>query len=344
MHDVVLTDPTACVPADRIMELVLGFRRSRVLCTAVELGLFTELARTPCDAAALQRRLGLAGRGARDFFDALVALGLVERKDGTYRNSEEADLYLVRGKPTYIGAVLDFAGARMHPSWQLLTQALRSGSIPADPGDGGNPFKAMYADPTEIELFLHGLAGLSLPVAYALARRPAWRGCKSFIDVGTGCGAVAAVIAAAHPHLAGGGFDLPEVAPVFRRYVDARGVGDRLTFHPGDFFDEPLPSAEVLVMGHILHDWGLDAKRMLLRKAYEALPAGGALLVYDQMIDDERRTNESGLLMSLSMLLATPEGFDYTGSECLAWMREAGFVDPQLAPLAGPYSMAIGVK
>jgi hypothetical protein len=157
-------------------------------------------------------------------------------------------------------------------------------------------------------------------------------------------GGLTVEIARAHPHLTGLGFDLPTVRPVFERYVAQQGLNERVTFQAGDFFKDPLPGVDVLVMGHILHDWSLDEKKLLLRKAYEALPSRGALIVYDAMIDDERRENAFGLLMSLNMLIETPAGFDYTGADCRGWMEEAGFKNVRIEPLQGPYSMAVGQK
>jgi hypothetical protein len=117
-----------------------------------------------------------------------------------------------------------------------------------------------------------------------------------------------------------------------------------LRFYPGDFFEDPLPAADVLVMGHILHDWDLHEKRLLLEKAYEALPEGGALIVYEALIDDERRENAFGLLMSLNMLIETPAGFDFTGEDCSSWMRDAGFRETYVEHLVGPDSMVVGIK
>jgi hypothetical protein len=127
-------------------------------------------------------------------------------------------------------------------------------------------------------------------------------------------------------------------------YVDSHNLGDRLRFYPGDFFEDPLPAADVLVMGHVLHDWDLEVKRMLLAKAYETLPEGGALIVYDAVIDDDRSENAFGLLMSLNMLIETPGGFDYTGADCTSWMREAGFRETRVEHLVGPDSMVVGIK
>jgi hypothetical protein len=126
--------------------------------------------------------------------------------------------------------------------------------------------------------------------------------------------------------------------------VAAHHLSDRLKFYPGNFFKDPMPSADVLVMGHILHDWNLEEKRALLKKAYAALPAGGALVVYEALIDDGRRENATGLLMSLNMLIETPGGFDYTGEDCRRWMLETGFRETRVEYLAGPDSMVVGIK
>jgi hypothetical protein len=292
----------------------------------------------------LRQRLGLHERGALDFLDALVALGLLEREEGRYRNTPAADRHLDRAKPGYLGGQLEMANARLYRFWGSLSEALRTGRPQNELRQGRNPFDAIYADPANLALFLRAMTGLSLPIAQALARRFAWRNVRSFIDVGTAEGGLPVVLAGAHPHLVGGGFDLPAVGPFFERHVRAHGLADRLRFHPGDFLAGFLPGADVLVMGHILHDWDLATKQHLLRKAHAALPPGGALIVYDRMIDDDRRTNAAGLLMSLNMLIETPGGFDYTCADCLSWMGEAGFVETGTEPLWGPYTMAVGIK
>jgi hypothetical protein len=134
------------------------------------------------------------------------------------------------------------------------------------------------------------------------------------------------------------------VGPIFEEYVAANKLDDRLRFMPGNFFDDPLPSAEVITMGHILHDWNLDEKRTLLDKAYQTLPESGVLIVFEALIDDERKENVFGLLMSLNMLIETPGGFDYTGADCSGWMRDAGFRETRVEHLVGPDSMVVGIK
>lgn len=138
--------------------------------------------------------------------------------------------------------------------------------------------------------------------------------------------------------------DLPVVQPIFEAYAKDRGVAQRLRFHPGNFFQDPLPKCEVIVMGHVLHDWNLDEKIMLLRKAYDALPAGGAVIIHEALIDDARKQNAFGLLMSLNMLIETHGGFDFTGADCRKWMKEVGFKRTQVMPLAGPDGMVVGFK
>jgi precorrin-6B methylase 2 len=338
-------DDTVLPAPNRIMELGRGFMAAKALFSAVELGVFAELAAGPLDAEALRRRLGLHERGARDFFDALVALRLLDRgPDGVYANAPDSDFYLDRGKPTYLGGILEMANARLYGFWGALTEALRTGRPQNEARGGGDAFAAIYADPGRLAAFLGAMTGISRPVAAALARRFPWRDRRSFADIGTAEGALPLELARAHPHLRGIGFDLPAVAPLFERQVRAHRLADRLRYVAGDFLADPLPSAEVLVMGHILHDWDLATKRLLLAKAHAALPPGGALIVYDQMIDDERRENAAGLLMSLNMLIETPGGFDYTGADCRRWMGEAGFRSAAVEPLVGAYSIAVGTR
>jgi hypothetical protein len=164
------------------------------------------------------------------------------------------------------------------------------------------------------------------------------------VDAGTAQGDLVVQIAHAQPHIQGIGFDLPGVGPIFEEYVAQNGLSERVKFVAGSFFTDPIPSADVVLMGHILHDWNLEEKRLLLRKAYESVPAGGAVIVYDSIIDDDRSQNAFGLMMSLNMLIETPGGFDYTGADCMGWMREAGFRETRVEHLVGPDSMVVGIK
>jgi SAM-dependent methyltransferase len=328
----------------QIMQLGMGFWGSKTLLSAIELGLFTELAKGPLDAEQLRARLGLHPRSARDFFDALVALGMLKRTGARYANTPETARFLDRTKPTYIGGMLEMANARLYRFWGSLTEGLKTGRPQNEAKTGEDFFGALYADPRRLEGFLKAMTGLSLASAQAIAKKFPWKRYRTFTDVGCAQGGVAGEIAAAHRHLTGTGMDLPVVRPVFEAYARSKGLAQRLRFHPGDFFKEPLPQTDVLIMGHILHDWNLDEKRMLLRKAYDALPPGGALIVHESLIDDARKSNAFGLLMSLNMLIETHGGFDFTGADCRTWMKEAGFRRTSVERLAGPDGMVIGFK
>jgi precorrin-6B methylase 2 len=307
--------------------------------------LFTELARHPETGEALRDRLGLHPRSSQDFFDALVALGFLERHDGVYRNTPSTDAFLDKHKPSYVGGILEMANHRLYSFWGGLTEALRTGQLQNEAKTGEVPFfQALYADPARLKGFLAAMTGLSHGANLAIARQFPWHEHESFVDVGTAQGDLAVQIALANDHLTGVGFDLPEVAPVFEDYVERNGVQERLRFAAGDFFADELPNADVLLMGHILHDWGLDEKRTLIGKAHEALPEEGALIVYETIIDDDRSKNAFGLLMSLNMLIETEHGFDYTAADCMAWMTDAGFRSTRSEHLIGPDSMVIGVK
>ncbi len=330
---------------ERILQIGTGFWASKVLLSAVELELFTVLAERPESLAGISTRVGLHPRSARDFLDALVAINCLERRDGQYANTPSTDLFLDKKKPEYIGGILEMANARLYGFWANLTTALRTGEPQNEARNGGeDPFAILYADPDRLRNFLRAMSGISRAANLAIARQFPWAQYKTVVDVGTAQGDLVTQVALANPHLQGIGFDLPPVGPIFEEYVAANGLSGRVRFEPGSFFDAPIPKADVVMMGHILHDWNLDVKKMLIRKAYEAIPEGGALIVYESIIDDDRSKNAFGLLMSLNMLIETPGGFDYTGADCIGWMKEAGFRDARTEHLDGPESMVIGFK
>jgi hypothetical protein len=333
------------VSPERILQTGLAFWPSKTLLSAIELGLFTELAKGPLSREELRGRLGLHERSARDFFDTLVALGFLHREGDRYSNTREGDVFLDCAKPSYVGGILEMANARLYPFWGNLTEALRTGE-PQNEVKGGGPalFATLYADPNRLRAFLAAMTGISRGANMTIARKFPWAGYSTFVDAGTAQGDLAVQVAIANPHLRGMGFDLPDVQPIFNEYAKATGVSDRVSFVAGSFFDEPLPKADVVMMGHILHDWDLPTKKMLVKKAFEAIPDGGAFIVYESIIDNDRSKNAFALMMSLNMLIETPGGFDYTGADCEGWMKEAGFSSTRVEPLVGPDSMVVGIK
>jgi hypothetical protein len=326
----------------KIMELGTAFWASKVLLSAVELGVFSELAAGPLGLTELRHRLGLHARSARDFLDALVALGMLDRDSASYANTPAADCFLDRAKPNYIGGMMEYFNVRLYPHWGRLTDSLRTGD-PQGEG-GGGLFAGIYSDDKSLREFMRAMTGLSLGSAKVIASRFPFEQHRTFVDIGCAEGALPVQVALAHPDITGGGFDLPAVRPVFEDYVNSFGLAERLVFHPGDFLVQELPAADVIAMGHVLHDWDLETKLMLLQKAHAALPRGGVLIVHEAIIDDDRRTNVFGLLMSLNMLIEVPGGFDFTGSDCQEWMKSVGFRETRVEPLAGPDSAVIAVK
>lgn len=338
------TAPVVPTP-DAILQLGLAFWGSKTLLSAIELGVFTTLAQGPGTAEELERRLGLHPRASRDFLDALVALGMLQRMGRVYANTPAADHFLDRAKPSYVGGMLEMANSRLYRFWGSLTEALRTGQPQNEVRQGEQPlFQALYADPARLEEFLGAMTGISHAANREIAASFPWSKYRTFLDVGTAQGDLAVQVARAHPHLTGTGFDLPAVGPAFGAYTKRAGVADRVRFAPGDFFAMPLPKADVVMMGHVLHDWNLEQKKHLLRAAYAALPVGGAVIVHESLIDDARRHNAFGLLMSLNMLIETPGGFDFTATDAIGWMKEAGFGEAYVQHLVGPDSMVVALK
>ena len=301
--------PVSAPSPDHILQLGLSFWASKTLLSAVEMEVFTELAKHPEDLNTLTGRLGLHPRSSQDFLDALVALGFLQRKDGVYSNTPSTDLFLDKNKPAYIGGMLEMANQRLFKHWNNLTMALRTGLPQGESGPNATEtFAALYADPARLKGFLRAMTGVSRGGNVAIAAKFPWAKYKTVVDAGPAQGDLLTQVLLKNAHLTGVGFDLPEVGPIFEEYAEANGLPARLKFQPGSFFTDPLPTADVIMMGHILHDWNLDEKKMLIGKAYEALPKGGALLVYEAIIDDDRSKNAFGLLMSLNMLIETPGG------------------------------------
>lgn len=340
-----MSSPQPAPQLEHILQTGFAFWPAKTLLSAIEMGVFTELAKQPQNLESLAGRLGLHPRSSRDFLDTLVALGFLLRNDGVYSNTPSTDFFLDRHKPSYVGGILEMANHRLYGFWGHLTTALRNGQPQNEASQGGpDVFAQLYADPERLKGFLHAMTGLSRGANMAIARQFPWAKYKTTADVGTAQGDLVSQVALANTHLSGIGFDLPEVAPIFEEYVEGLGLSGRVRFQPGNFFKDPLPKADVIMMGHILHDWNLEEKKMLIRKAYEAIPEGGALIAYDGIIDDDRSKNAFGLMMSLNMLIETTGGFDYTGADCTGWMKEAGFRETRVEHLAGPDSMVVGIK
>src|SRR5262245_4980170 len=333
----------------RIMQIGLGFWPAKTLLSAVELGVFTKLGEGPMTAEQLRRALRLAPRAWFDFFDALVALGLLEREgrgaQARYRNGEEAAAFLDRNRPTYVGGFLEMASARLYRFWGDLTEGLHTGRPQNEVKHSGpGMFEQLYAQPERLEQFMLAMSGISAANFRTFAAKFDFSRYRSMADIGGATGQLSILVAQRHPHLKCTSYDLPVVEPIARRSIERAGLTDRVEAAALDFFQQPIPSADVVTMGMILHDWNLEKKMHLIRSAYAALPAGGAFVAIENIIDDERRQNVFGLMMSLNMLIEFGDAFDFTGEDFERWCREVGFRRTEVIPLDGPASAAVAYK
>lgn len=331
------------------MKVGTAFWPSKVLLTAVEFELFTHLGDGAMTGQELEDVLDLHPRGTYDFLDTLVALGFLERDgdgpDGRYSNTPDTALFLDKSRPSYVGGILEMFNARLFGYWNNLGEALRTGAPQNEIKETGNPiFAELYKNPEELERFLNAMAGISAGNFMALAEKFDFARYKTLCDVGGATGQLSILVAQRHPHLTCTTFDLPPVAPVAQRHITSAGLDDRVSVASGDFFEDDLPKADVITMGMILHDWNLDNKKALIRKAYDALPDGGAFIVVENLIDDARRENAFGLMMSLNMLIEFGEAFDFTFADFRGWCEEVGFSRFEKIHLAGPASAGIAYK
>jgi len=337
------------VTPTNIMQIGMGFWASKTLLTAVNMELFTLLAQGALTGNEIQVKLGLHDRSLYDFLDTLVALGFLKRSgqkhEAVYSNSADSDFFLDKNKPSYIGGILEMSNNRLYPFWNDLEECLKTGKPQNESKNGGKPlFEAIYADQDRLREFIHGMGGVQAGNFMKLAHDFDFSNYNTHCDVG-GSGANLSIhIAKNNSHMKCNSFDLPPVGPIAKENVDAFGLGEQIMISSGDFFKDDIPKADVITMGNVLHDWSTEDKLMLINKAYSALPNGGALVVIENIIDDERNKNVFGLLMSLNMAIETDDGFDFTAADFDQWAKEAGFRETRIMPLTGPSSAVIAIK
>lgn len=329
-----------------ILEMGMAFWSSRLILTAVECGVFTALAAGPMSGPQLIEAFGWHPRAAGDALDALVALGLLRRdRSGRYSNTARSAMFLDRAKPSYAAGLIELSSKRLYELWGGLPDLLRTGLPAAKEGQEENEFfPSLYRDPVAMREFLTGMTGVSTSEATLLAARFPWKRFRTFVDVGAAQGALPVRVALTHPHLRGAGFDFAAVRPVFEEYVGLFGLADRVGFIAGDCLDGPLPNADVVSFGHVFHGFNRAVRNELVGKAYAAVPPGGALIVYDAMVNRCRRQTYASLLSSLNVMLETREGYESSTDECADMFRENGFVRVKVRHLIGPTSAVFGFK
>jgi len=340
------TDP---ITPEKIMQIGMGFWASKILLTAVNMDLFTHLANHKMSGNEIKEKLGLNERSLYDFLDTLVTLGFLDRtglkENAIYTNSVDADVFLDKNKLSYIGGILEMSNNRLYPFWADLEEGLKTGKPQNETKNGGRPiFEAIYADETKLREFLHAMGGVQMGNFMMLANAFDFSNYNTLCDIGGSGGNLSIHIAKNNPHLTCKSFDLPPVTPVANENINALGLSDRVSAISGDFFVDDFPKSDVITMGNILHDWGTKDKLMLITKAYNALPKGGALIVIENIIDDDRRQNAFGLMMSLNMAIETEEGYDFSASDFNSLAKQVGFENTKMMPLTGPSSAVIAIK
>jgi len=333
----------------RILEVGFGFWGSKVLLTAVELEVFTTLGDQSMTGEQLGKAIGIHPRGIWDFFDTLVALGFLHREgdgpEGRYRNTDATAQFLDKNSSAYIGGILEMCNERLFRFWSDLGPALKTGKPQNEIKHSQKPmFEALYENLPRLEQFMGAMRGISLGNFRAFAEKFDFSKYKTLCDVGGATGLLSTLVAKQHRHMQCTTFDLPKVEPIAKKWIEKEKLSNRVRVTSGDFLKDSLPKADVITMGLILHDWNLEKKKHLVRLAYEALPENGAFAAIEHLIDDARRENAFGLLMSLNMLIEFGDAFDFTGADFWSWCQEAGFKRYEVLHLAGPCSAAIAYK
>ena len=343
------TQTATQINPSKIIQVGMGFMASKTLLTAVNMELFTLLANGGLSGKEIQTKLGLHEKSLYDFLDTIVALGFLNRSGlkntSVYSNSEDANLFLDKNKPSYVGGILEMSNNRLYSFWSDLEEGLKTGKPQNETKHGVNPlFEGLYSNKERLREFIQAMGGVQMGNFITFSREFDFSNYNTLADIG-GSGANLSIhVAKANPHMNCVSIDLPPVYPIATENIRKMGLESRVKALSGDFFKNEFPNADVITMGNILHDWGLKDKKMLIKKAYNALPKGGALVVIENIIDNDRKENAFGLLISLNMMIETPDGFDFTADDFNGWAKEIGFSSTHLLPLTGPASAIIAIK
>jgi predicted O-methyltransferase YrrM len=322
---VVAAPPELPSPAP-LMALSTGFWAFKAMAAAHELDLFSRLAGGGSTTGAeLAEALGIHLRPAEMLLTGCASLGLLEISGGRYRNTPVSEAFLVRGKAHYFGGWIEMADKRLYAGWGKLTEAIRTNRPTTwDPDVQSSLFDG--EDPKMLSLFWEAMHSLSTMTARALGEAVDFSGFARLLDIGGGSGAYDIELCRRYPGLCATVFDLPHVAEIAAEKIARAGLDERIATRGGDFFGTaPFPTGhDVHLFSMILHDWDEAKNRALLRRSFEALPRGGAVVVSELLVNNDKTGPAPAALMSLDMLIET-EGRNYTPAEYAAWMHEAGF-------------------
>lgn len=344
----------ATLNPSKILQIGMGFWPAKVLLTAVKTGLFTLLGTSPMTGKDIKEKLGFGttDRHVFDWLDCLVSLGLLQRMglldEAVYSNADDTALFLNKNSPHYVGGMLEMADNRLYGHWSHLEEGLRTGQQQNEskgkPNGNMEFFTELYKDPYKLSNFIDAMRGIQTGNFIALAEKFDFSQYAHFLDIGGADGWLSIQICQRHPAIICTTFDLPPVLPLAADKIAQFGLSDRIQARAGDFINDEFPAAEVIAMGNILHGMNEATKLQLMRKVYAALPEGGVCMTIENIIDDDRRQNTFGLLMSLNMLIENGEAFDYTMTDFSKWASAAGFKRVESIPLTGPASAALAYK
>jgi acetylserotonin N-methyltransferase len=328
-----------------ILELLESFRRSKVMFTALTLGVFDRLAQGSAARDVLARDLKCNADALGRLLDANVCLGLLSQNAGVYANTPAAALYLTSDSPRRLSGYARYSDAVLWKLWAHLDDAIREGTHRWKQAYGfeGSIFASLFrsdADRREFLMGMHGQGLISSPQVVAAFDLGHYR---RLVDLGGATGHLAMAACRRYPQLRATVFDLPEVLPVARELIAAEGLTERIDLVGGDFFSAVLPEADLYSLGRIVHDWSEDKVRLLLRRIYDRLPVGGALLVLEKLLDDDRSGPPWAVLQSLNMLVCT-EGKERTLAEYQALLEAAGFRRVEGRRTDAPLDAVLAVK
>jgi SAM-dependent methyltransferase len=321
----------------------MAFQPAKLVLTGLELGLFRVLAEGPATEARLRERLGLHARGTGHFLRALAELGVLERDGERYRNGAAAARFLAPGEGS-LGGFLHMADQVMYPAWGRLADALRTGEPQAATYSGTEMFDQLYGDDARRDEFVSMAEDASRPLIPALVGSFGWAGHKSVLELGGCRGNVLANLVRAHPHLDATVLDLPALAPAFDEHMARLGMAGRVRFRAADFFTDPLPETDVVMIGHCMVDWTDEQRRALIGNVFPAVRPDGAFLIWDPMLVDGAESYLRNLLRSLNLQLMTPHGTNYRLEQCERWLTEAGFAEVTHRALGHDVTLVVATR
>ena len=337
-----LPDPTA----RPVLELMDGFRASKALFVAVSLGIFDRLHEAGRTTAELAAELDCAPHALERLLGFLASRSLLEiDEDGVLRNREAATRYLRTASEETLAGYILYSDRILYRLWGRLEDALHEGSNrwQQEFGSKENIFEHFFASDDDKETFLRGMHGLGLQSSPRAVEAFDLSRFGVLVDLGGGTGHLVAAACRRYPELRGKLFDLPTVRPVAERYIREAGLSDRIAVLGGDFFVDELPEGDLYALSRILHDWSDEKVRALLARIAERLPAGGGLLVCEQLLTPRKDGSSTALLQSLNMLICT-EGRERSAAEYEALLREAGFRQVRTAKLHAPVDVVLAIK